>query len=422
MLDRKEQPAYILPDSLDIPEAGTHVLENGIRLWSIDTGTQPLVRLSLVFKAGTRYQKHSFAASSMLNLMSEGTQRFSAAQIAELFDFYGIYYDTSIDRDFSVVTISCLTRFLPKTLEILGEILLRPRFDPQEIGIYTSKRKQQLIIERQKPAYQARELFAQALFGAEHPYGKVSPASAYDELNQETVRNFYRNHYHAENLFAVASGQLGQEQCRMIVDFLGKLPAGPSRIDGVLPPPRPMGSVREHREGALQSSVRIGRLLFPRTHPDFNGMQILSTILGGYFGSRLVKNLREDKGYTYGIYSAMIHMEHCGYLAVATDVQAQATDHAVAEIFREIERMRAEPVPASELDMVRNILVGEMMRILDGPFGIADVTIDQVQAGMGMEALEEFFRQVKSISARRLQELAVRYLDPKDFVTVIVGE
>ena len=145
MLDRTIQPPFRIPDRLDIPTAQTVTLSNGIRLWTIHAGTQPLIRLSLVFRAGTRYQSTAFTASAALNLMSEGTARYTAAQIAELFDFYGIYYDTSIDRDYAVVTVSCLSRFLPKTLEILGEILFEPQFPPRELEIYASKRKQQLL-------------------------------------------------------------------------------------------------------------------------------------------------------------------------------------------------------------------------------------------------------------------------------------
>lgn len=421
MLDRTIRPPFRLPGRLNIPPAQQTVLPNGIRFWTIDAGTQPLVRLSLVFGAGTRYQSAPFVASAMLNLMSEGTARYTAAQIAEMFDFYGIYYDTSIDRDYSVVTVSCLSRFLPKTLELLGEILLEPQFPERELEIYASKRKQQLTIEREKPSYQARELFSEALFGKEHPYGRVSPAAEYDNLKTGMLRSFYETYYTAGNLFAVASGEVMASAREAMAQFLGRFGSGLAVGDPGIPEAHSTAMIREKRNGALQSSIRIGKVLFPKEHPDFNGMQVAATVLGGYFGSRLVKNLREEKGYTYGIYSAMLNMQHSGYFAVASDVTAQATDDAVAEILKEVERLRTELVPVTELDMVRNIIVGEMMRILDGPFGIADVTIENVQCGMTNEALTAFFDEVRSITPDRIRELAVRWLDPASFSTVIVG-
>lgn len=421
MLDRTIQPPFLLPDQLNIPAALQTTLTSGIRLWTIDAGTQPLIRLSLVFGAGTRYQSAPFIASAMLNLMSEGTARYTSAQIAELFDFYGIYYDTSIDRDYAIVTVSCLSRFLDKTLELLGEILHEPQFPENEVTIYAAKRKQQLIIEREKPSYQARELFSEGLFGKEHPYGKVSPAADYDNLTAARLRTFYENHYTAANLFAVASGQITAAAREAITTFLERFGAASAVTDPGIPPTDSTTLIREKRSGALQSSVRIGKVLFPKGHPDFNGLQVAATVLGGYFGSRLVKNLREDKGYTYGIYSAMLNMQHSGYFAIASDVTAPATDDAVAEILKETERLRTEPVPAAELDMVRNIIVGEMMRILDGPFGISDVTIEHVQCGMTNEAVTAFFDEVRTITPERIQELAMRWLDPVSFTTVIVG-
>lgn len=421
MLDRTKRPPFRLPGRLNIPPAQQTVLPNGIRLWTIDAGTQPLIRLSLVFGAGTRYQSAPFVASAVLNLMSEGTARYTAAQIAGMFDFYGIYYDTSIDRDYSVVTVSCLSRFLPKTLELLGEILFEPLFPERELEIYASKRKQQLVIEREKPSYQARELFSEALFGKEHPYGRVSPAAEYDNLTTGLLRSFYETYYTAGNLFAVASGEVTPTAREAMAQFLCRFGSGLAVSDPGVPQARSTAMIREKRNGALQSSIRIGKVLFPKEHPDFNGMQVAATVLGGYFGSRLVKNLREDKGYTYGIYSAMLNMQHSGYFAVASDVTAPATDDAVAEILKEVERLRTEPVPPAELDMVRNIIVGEMMRILDGPFGIADVTIENVQCGMTNGALTAFFDEVRTITPDRIRELAVRWLDPASFSTVIVG-
>lgn len=421
MLDRTIRPPFRLPEHLTIPEARPVVSDKGIRLWTIDAGTQPLIRLSLVFGAGTRYQSAAFSASAALNLMSEGTAHCTAAQIAEQFDFYGIYYDTSIDRDYAIVTVSCLSRFLDRTLELLGEILFEPLFPERELAVYASKRKQQLTIEREKPSYRAREFFSEGLFGAEHPYGRISAAAEYDRLTTEVLHTFYESHYRAGNCFAVASGRIAPETERRLIEFLNRFDCAPALADRGVPPVASTPLLREKRTGALQSSIRIGRVLFPKEHPDFNGMQVVATVLGGYFGSRLVKNLREEKGYTYGIYAAMINMQHAGYFAVATDVTAGATDEAVAEICREVERLRSEPVPAAELDMVRNIIAGEMMRILDGPFGVADVTIENAQCGMTNEALTAFFDEVRTISPERICELAKRWLDPNTFTTVIVG-
>lgn len=423
MIDRTAQPPYKLPTRVTLPECLEHTIKNGIQLYSIKAGTQDLLRLTLVFNAGSRYGAQPFVASAMLNMLSEGTQKYSSAQIAELLDFYGIYYDTSLDRDYSMITVSCLNKFLGQALELLEECLIRPLFLESELNLYKTKRKQQLAIEREKPSYIARELFSVALFGADHPYGIVSKTECYDKLSVEDLRNQHTQYYGAENCFAVASGMLNADTLTMIQDFLARLPYHGNVVDPLIKMQAQSDKeVFHHRPEAMQSSIRLGKLLFTKGHPDYNGMQLLAMVLGGYFGSRLVDNLREKNGYTYGIYSALVNLQQEGYIAIATDVAAQHTQDAIREIHFEIERLRTELIPQEELDMVRNIIIGEMMRILDGPFGIADVTIENIQCGMTNEYLNTFIEDVATLEPEDLRKLAQKYLDPHTFTQIIVGK
>lgn len=421
MVDRTTEPQVKLPERLNIPQSRITTLENGIQLHSISAGTQQVIRLTLVFGAGTRRQEHPFQSSAMLNMLSEGSARYSAAEIAQMLDFYGIYYDTSIDRDYAMITISSLNRLLPETLDLLEEMLLRPTFPEKEFDIYRTKRKQQLKIEREKPSYVAREMFSVALFGEDHPYGRISEAENYDDLNVEMLREHWQRYYGADNLFAVTSGMVTPVELELIAGFLSKIERRNAPQDSFTAQAHTLKKQNVERADAVQSSIRIGKRLFTKGDPDFNTMQVLAMVLGGYFGSRLVTNLREERGYTYGVYSAMMNMKWDGYIAVATDVAAEATTDARDQIFVEIERLRKELIPEQELDMVRNIIVGEMMRILDGPFGIADVTIENIQSGGDNSLLHDFFDEVMSVTPERLREVAVRYLDPQSFTTVIVG-
>ncbi len=432
MPDRTQQPPFSLPETISLP-AAQHTLAAGrVPLWTIRAGDQELLRLTLVFEAGSRHAVKPFVASALINLLSEGTARHTAAEVAEFFDFHGVYYDTSLDRDYALITVSCLSRFLGTTLGMLEEILLTPQLSPDELSIYAAKRKQELIIEREKPAVRARELFAQTLFGAEHPYGRVSLPESYDTLATEDLRSFYEKFYVRGNgAFAVASGLIGDPERHTIEDFLERISnrypvagstGGEPHNALARPTPQTGAPVTEHRPDALQSSLRLGRLLFPKGHPDFNGMQILSTVLGGYFGSRLVRNLREEKGFTYGIYAAMVNFQQAGYLAIASDVAAGVRDAAIAEIFRETELLRAAPIAAEELDMVRNIIAGEAMRIIDGPFGVADVAIESIQCGdPSLSNFAQFLDEVRTITPERLHALAQQYLRREDFVVVAVG-
>ena len=181
-------------------------------------------------------------------------------------------------------------------------------------------------------------------------------------------------------------------------------------------------NVRVQHNGAVQSSIRMGRLLFTRAHEDFIPMQVLSTVLGGYFGSRLMQNLRERNGFTYGVFSAMVNFQNTGYLAIATQVGTEVTEQALEQIASEIDTLRNELVPEQELALVKNIMAGEMMRILDGPFGIADVTTENILCGFDNSHIADNLRRIRTTTPEELRALAQKYLNPKDIVTVVAGD
>lgn len=422
-MTKHKQPQITIPSTIDVPQTDFRVAPNGVRLYTLDCSKQEVARVSFVFRAGSSLQSKAFCASATANLLSEGTRLYTSHEISEKLDFYGSYFDVSMDRDYSVVTFCSLLKFLSPTLEIASQILLEPAFDGQEIATYCAKRKQMLAVERSKVSHKARELFAQTLFGAEHPYGISSDENLYDSLTREDIIGFYRRHYTGAQCFVVCSGDISESVQDEIMALCAQLPCG-EKVDAQrnFTPPHATKYAFSRHEGALQSAIRIGALYFPRSHPDFIAMQVLTTILGGYFGSRLVRNLREEHGYTYGIYSAMVNLEYEGYMAIATEVAAEVTQDAVAQIFAEIERLRTQMVEPGELDMVKNIMVGEVMRIMDGPFGIADVAIENIENGTDNEFLSRFLEEIRGITPERIFALAQKYLDRERFTTVIVGD
>jgi predicted Zn-dependent peptidase len=266
---------------------------------------------------------------------------------------------------------------------------------------------------------QSRELFAKALFGAEHPYGVSSDEKLYDNICRDDLIEVYNRLYTADNCFVVCSGKLDEDVRNEIVRMAEMLPAGSSTPH--FPATTSTSQLHRNIDGALQSSIRIGRLLFARTHPDFVGMQIIAAILGGYFGSRLMHNLREEHGYTYGVMAAMINFDKEGYLAIATQVAREHRDDALKEIYFEIERLRNELVSEEELQMVRNVMIGEILRILDGPFGIADVTIENIMCGMDNEATTKSVERIATITPEEILELAQKYLRREDLIEVYAG-
>ena len=416
----RPQPDIIIPDSVVMPRTEEHTSANGVKIYTLNSNDFEVVRFTFVFRAGSSMQHKPFTASTTSNMLAEGSTTLTAQQIADELDFYGSYFDVNIDRDYVYISFATLSKFFAQTLRVAREIILRPAFSNKELRTYCSKRKQGLAIERKKIDVQSRELFGKALFGDEHPYGISADESLYDDITREDIVALYEELYTADNCFMVCSGNIDEAVIGGMKEIAEALPKGKATL------PEFPATVTTHKvykevESAVQSSIRIGRLLFPRTHPDFVGMQVVATVLGGYFGSRLMQNLREMHGYTYGVMAAMINFEKEGYLAIATQVTRDHTEDALREIYYEIERLRTELIDEEELQLAKNMMIGEILRILDGPFGIADVTIENIMCGMDNSSTEKNVELINAITPEEVQRLAAKYLRREDLVEVVVG-
>lgn len=415
-------PVPVLPADLDVQQAECRMLPNGIALYTLASEDFEVLRVTFVFRAGPAVQTVPFSASATANLLSEGTRDLTAQQIAERLDYYGSWFDVNIDRDYVYISFATLSKFYAQTLEVAAQILLHPTFPETEVAAYRAKRKQRLAIERSKVDTEAREAFAEALFGPRHPYGIRSDEAEYDRLTRTDIADFYRRFYTADNCFVVCSGCVGEAERQAVAAIAEQLPHASQQIAATLPEPSTHRAAFVAHPGAVQSSIRLGRLLFPRQHPDFLGMQVVATALGGYFGSRLMQNLREQHGYTYGVAAAMVNLEHAGYLAVAAQVGTEVTQEALRQTYAEIERLRTEPMPEEELARVKNIMAGEMMRILDGPFGIADVTIENILCDTDNTVIDDNLRRIRAMTPADVQRLAQQYLCREELVTVVAGD
>lgn len=415
-----QQPDIIIPESVEMPATECRTSKNGVKIYTLNSEEFEVVRFSFIFRAGTSMQHKPFTASATVNMLSEGSLSMTGQEIAERLDFYGSNYDANIDRDYTYVSFVSLSKFFDETANVAREIILHPAFNTKELGVYCSKRKQGLTIERQKIDVQSRELFGKALFGENHPYGTSHHESEYDNITREDLVALYNELYTADNCFVVCSGKVTDAVLNTVEDIANALPLGSGR-EVCFPKVDTSHRIFKEDESSLLSSIRIGRLLFPRRHPDFVGMQVVATALGGYFGSRLMQNLREEHGYTYGVMAAMVNFEREGYLAIATQVAREHRDDALREIHFEIERLRNELMSEDELQMVKNMMVGEILRILDGPFGIADVTIENIMCGYDNHATEESVATILAITPEDVQQLASKYLKTEDLVEVIVG-
>jgi predicted Zn-dependent peptidase len=424
MIDRTQAPPFKTLSKIEVIKASKGKLKNGIELYTINAGSQEIIRLELIFRAGMYYQNAALIASSTNSLLEMGTKTYSANQLSEGIDFYGSFIELGVGQDYAAVTVFSLNKYLKQTLKFVEEIVKYPTFVEDEFKILINNKRQKHLINSQKVGVLARRKFAQMLFGKNHPYGIDVEEKDFDRINRDEIRNFYSRHYHSKNCTMVASGHLPEDLTETLNEFFGNSEWG--NVQDVSKPYVPLQTDRSgqftEKEDAIQSAIKIGRPLFNKTNPDYFHFQVMNTILGGYFGSRLMANIREDKGYTYGIGSGLMSLVNAGYFYISTEVGADVTQKALDEIYKEIKIMREQLVPAEELETVRNYILGQFLRSVDGPFALADKFKAVWEFGLDYDYFDKYFKAVKTITPEQVREMAAKYLQEKDLLECVVGK
>ena len=425
MINRTNAPDFKTIEKIDIIHAESMKLDNGIPVFTINAGSQELSKVEFIFKAGMYFQERTLLSSATNTLLECGTSKYSALQISENIDFFGSFLELGVGQDFASVTLYSLNKYLSESLGYVEEILKDAVFPQQEIDIYLANKKQKHLINSKKVNYLARRKYSQLLFGEKHPYGVDVQNTDFDTLTKDQINQFYRSYYNSANCFIVVSGKIPGHLHDFLNERFGKNNWGGKNPALRIPLTIQSTTQNKHlveKTDAIQSAIRVGRILFNKTHPDYFNFQVLNIILGGYFGSRLMANIREDKGYTYGIGSSITSLVNSGYFTISTEVGADVTSNALEEIYKEIKRLREEPVGAGELETVRNYILGQFLRSVDGPFALAEKFKAIYEFGLDYSYYEKYFQSVKNVTPAQLMELANKYLQEKDLIECVAGK
>ena len=423
-LNRTLPPAFQAIHEVRLPPVESHCLDNAIPLHVISVAGQPVLRLECVFDAGTWYERVPGSAFFAIKMLAEGTPTRTAAQISEYLDSYGAFLELNAGPDRASLVVYCLTRFLPNILPLLQEMLSEPAFPQKELDDLRNITLQNLRVNYEKNAYVAGVLFREKLFGNEHPYGRSQRPEAVDAVTRQAVIEFFDRAIRTRPFQLILAGQITPTEILLINQTLGQLTVQPGEALASVPalPNIDDQLVLAEKPESVQSSIRVGRRLFTRSHPDFFKMLVTNEILGGYFGSRLMKNIREEKGFTYGISSNMPSFRWDGYFLIGTDVKKENTRQTLDEINKEIRILQTEPVPADELETVQNFMAGEFVGSLNTPFEIADrykvILLDDT---IPADFLTTYIEHVRAVTPPDILEMANRYLLPETLYEVIVG-
>ncbi|MBL7814870.1 MAG: insulinase family protein [Saprospiraceae bacterium] len=420
---RKTPPPIFEVTSLELPHPSVAKLDNGIPVYQTRLGTQEIMKIDVTVLSGRSQETKKMTMRATSRLLREGTASYNSAEIAHQLDFWAGTLKMPINMDTSNVTLYCMTKHFPKLLPLLAEIIQQPTFPQKELTTFVENNIQNLAVELTKNDVIAYRTITEMAFGAESPYGYSSIPDDYRALTTEDLQIFHRNHYTSDNMVIFLSGNFDDSILTLLNQYLGQNKSTaikqnrPLSMDNVKPE-----KIRVKNPDTLQAAIRIGRRMGNRKDPDYDGFFVLNTILGGYFGSRLMSNIREDKGYTYNINSMTDTMFGESFFYIGSEIGNEFVEKALVEVYREMDILQNDLVGDDELTMVRNYLLGNMLTMVDGPFAVNDVIRTYVLEDMPFDSFTQFVDNIRSVTPTILRDLAQKYLNKEDMFEVIVGD
>ena len=425
-VDRKNAPPIIdaVNFHLELKPYEKFSLDNGVPVYAINAGAEEVMMVELVFFAGNSFEEKNVLAAATNFLLKNGTSKKKAFQINEHFEYYGSFLNRACYNETSTLTLHCLNKHISELLPVVEELITDSIFPEEELAIFKQNQKQRLSVSLKKSEFVAGRLIDSYLYGEKHPYGKYSSHETYDALNREELITFYNKYYKQGNCVIFTAGKLPAGLFELLNKHFGKLSLGKNfqkPLHQISSTKKPGEKFRiTNDENGVQGSIRIGRNFPNRHHPDFLKVMVLNNIFGGYFGSRLMSNIREDKGYTYGIHSFLQdHIQQSAWL-VSTEAGKDVCEAAISEIYKEMKRLQDEPVGEDEMQLVRNYMMGSILGDLDGPFHIIARWKNYVLNELDGNYFYNAINTIRTVSPEELQQLAKKYLNPEEFYELVV--
>ena len=419
MLDRTLAPPFNRSTSFELIQPQKKILKGGAEAYFILGGTQEVSKVEIVLTAGRWVEKNWGASYFTANLLSKGTKKKKSFEIAHLLDLYGAHLEISPGLDFVSVSLYILNKNFEPAILLFLELLNESVFPQEEFDLLKSIYLQNLKVNYEKTSFLASRLVRKNLFGEAHPYGKELDEADIHQLTREGLVQHYSTFFKEGTV--LVSGRVSEKNQNLIADLFssfahnGTVRNDFSRQDlkysrEVLP-----------KEGSVQATVRLAKNSVSKTHPDYIDALFLNHILGGYFGSRLMKNIREDKGLSYGISSSLHALKNDSYLVIGADVNRENLDLTFDEITKEIKRLRTEKIDEEELNNARNHFIGGLQLEITTSFAHADKIKTIVLYNLPHNYYQNMITRIDAITADDLIQIAGQHFAEDSFIQIAVG-
>lgn len=407
---------------ISLPKIETISLDNGLQVYGLPSEHE-VVKIDFVFDAGKWFEEENLVADFANQLAREGTKKKTSLQINELLDFYGANLENQTFFSNAGFQLYSLSKNVTHLLPLMQEIFTEVDFPANEVEIFKTNRKEKHLQRLAKTDYVSNRIFLQNMWGKNHPYGRVTELEDIAKINRENLHEFFFKHYNANNCFIILAGKYNEEILQQLNAFFGhKEWVGKKSIANHFSrEANPQLVTFMEKEKSVQCSLQVGNAAISKDNPEFDELTVVNTLFGGYFGSRLMANIREEKGYTYGIYSALTAYKQGAIFEISTDIGKEYREATLHEIEKELSRLQNEAADIEELQTVKNYMSGKILRSADGAFRFSDVLKGLLLFDRTPESLNNYLQTIQSISSERIMELAKKHFDFEKMYKVAVG-
>lgn len=403
------------------------ILDNGIQTYCFANHDSEAVFMKFVFyNAGTISQDKFFVSSLTKTQLNKNTKDYSYKELANEIDFFGLNYSPLTSNERTTLGFSFLSRYTKNIMPLLQQIILFPRFSQDTLDTTISNLRQNYLLKLQQTNFLAQKYFVQNLYGEENPYGNFAKVEDYDNVTKEDLKEFWQRYYSSDQCYILLAGDIHEDFYDLLNFYFGmvfNIPGNGGKEMKTIPPfKESKGIIKNSLSSAVQSSIVIGRILPKVDSEDYIPLTVLNCLFGGYFNSRLMSNIREEKGYTYGIDSALVPFNYGNTMFIVSDVAMDKTDATIEEVFKEMQRLQNEKVSQEELSMVKNYMTGEFLRATDGVAEISENYDYIIRFGLREDYNSYMLEEIRKTDAESLMLLAQKYLKPEDFLASVVGK
>lgn len=424
VLDRSVPPKSYSIKDFTLPKPSEFTLDNSCKVFSIPNSAQPIIHFSLYIKGGKLKETERGSAALTAKMIGEGVEGMDSKMLHQKLESFGAILSTSSDIDSFTISGHCLKRYFVEVVQLVKQYLTVSTFADNDFNHILQVMLQQQQLNEEKTSYLANKLFRENFYGNQHPYGKSLSSDALRNFQLNEVRKYYQESILGNPFQIFITGDITENEINELNKHLGGIKVKenakidyPDFVDKISSQDL---SIYQAKEDAVQTSIRIGCPTFTLPNQDLEAFTILNEVLGGYFGSRLMKNVREEKGLTYGIHSSFRNEINQGYFLIATDLKKESKDLALEEIYKEINLLTVENVSEEELNTVKNYMTGNFVMSINSNLSLLEVTKSLYKKGLSFEYYDDYVSRIQSINADTIKEVANKYFNQK-MLEICVG-